>query len=136
MHDERIFAERLLALGARGYLMKHEPPELFLFALRQVIAGKRYVKRDIEARTGRAGTDFSFPNHLASPLTAREHEVLHALTLGLGTQQIARHLNVSAKTVDAHRRNMREKLGLRSAGELVRYGMQWETSVDKNSTGP
>ena len=58
-------------------------------------------------------------------LTDREREVLAAIAKGLGTQEIAAVLQMSSKTVDSHRRNIREKLGLRSATELVRYAVRW-----------
>jgi DNA-binding NarL/FixJ family response regulator len=129
MHDERFFAARLLALGASGYVMKKEPPEVFLSALRHVIAGDRYVKPELAARLTAKSWSGRHPQLPASPLTGREHDVLSALARGFGTRQIATLLNMSVKTVDSHRRNMRDKLGLRSAGELVRYGMQWEITA-------
>lgn len=126
MHDERFFAARVLALGACGYVMKVEPPEVFLSALRHVIAGRRYVTSELSAQLAAKVWSGREPQLSASPLTGREHEVLSALSRGYGTRRIAALLNMSVKTVDSHRRNMRDKLGLRSAGELVRYGMQWE----------
>ena len=58
-------------------------------------------------------------------LTQREREVLRQIARGHSTQDIAVKLGMSAKTVDSHRRNMREKLGLASAADLVRYAVQW-----------
>lgn len=127
MHDETVYAEKMLSLGARGYVMKQEASEVFLIALRKVIAGELYVRAELAARLlARAARANQSPVP-AGQLTAREHEVLGAIARGLSTQEIANLLGMSAKTVDSHRRNMREKLGLSSAGELVRYAMQWES---------
>jgi len=126
MHDETVYAERMLSLGARGYVMKQEASEVFLTALRKVIAGEHYVRAELAARLLARVTRTSQARVPSGQLTSREREVLRAIARGLSTQEIAKLLGMSAKTVDSHRRNMREKLGLTSAGDLVRYAMQWE----------
>ena len=133
MHDETLYAERLLGLGARGYVMKQEASEVFLFALRKLVAGEHYVRPELAARLfSRVSRAHS---QQANQLTEREREVLRAIARGLGTQEIAKTLGMSAKTVDSHRRNMREKLGLASASDLVRYAMQWESNAGKPPSG-
>lgn len=127
MHDETVYAEKLLSLGARGYVMKQEASEVFLTALRRVVAGELYVRPELAARLLARATRASQARVPSGQLTTREHEVLRAIARGLSTQEIAKLLGMSAKTVDSHRRNMREKLGLTSAGDLVRYAMQWES---------
>ncbi len=129
MHDEMLYAERLIAMGAHGYVMKQEKAEVLLGALRKVAAGEHFLSaavgsrlfgklaRQRERSVVRAGA--------ADRLTEREHAVLRAVARGLGTQEIAAELGMSAKTVDSHRRNMREKLGLDSPGDLVRYAVRW-----------
>jgi DNA-binding NarL/FixJ family response regulator len=129
MHDEIVYAEKMLSLGARGYVMKQEASEVFLIALRKVISGEHYVRAELAARLLSRAARANQSQVPAGQLTAREHEVLRAIARGLSTQEIAKLLGMSAKTVDSHRRNMREKLGLSSAGELVRYAMQWESSA-------
>lgn len=129
MHDETVYAEKMISLGARGYVMKQEASEVFLVALRKVIAGEHYVRAELAARLLARAARASQSHVPAGQLTAREHEVLRAIARGLSTQEMATLLGMSAKTVDSHRRNMREKLGLTSAGELIRYAMQWESST-------
>jgi DNA-binding NarL/FixJ family response regulator len=135
MHDETLYAERLLGLGARGYVMKQEASEVFLFALRKLIAGEHYVRPELAARLFSRVSRASSQQSPANQLTEREREVLRAIARGFGTQEIAKSLGMSAKTVDSHRRNMREKLGLASASDLVRYAMQWESAAARPPSG-
>lgn len=128
MHEESLYAERLLAMGAHGYVMKQELPEVFLGALRKVLAGEHFVSAALGSRLfGRLARsrETAPARRHGDRLTDREHDVLREVAKGLGTQQIAEALSMSAKTVDSHRRNIRDKLGLASAGELVRYAMKW-----------
>lgn len=135
MHDESLYAERLLSLGARGYVMKQEAADVFIGALRRVAAGEHYVSPRLASRLfGRLARARSHPAQQTDGLTDREREVLREVARGCSTQQIAAALGMSAKTVDSHRRNIREKLGLGSAGDLVRYAVQWETSAESRET--
>lgn len=130
MHDESLYAERLLALGAHGYVMKQEPADVFLAALRRVIGGEHHVSNALATRLyGRLARARAAP-HSIDGLTDREREVLRQVARGLGTAEIANALAMSAKTVDSHRRNIREKLGLHSASDLVRYAVQWESTTE------
>lgn len=130
MHDEMLYAERLLALGAHGYVMKQESPEVFLGALRKVAAGDHFVSAAVGSRLFGKLARLREPGAVrgGDRLTDREHDVLREVAKGLGTQEIAVALGMSAKTVDSHRRNIREKLGLESAGDLVRYAVRWAES--------
>jgi DNA-binding NarL/FixJ family response regulator len=140
MHDEALYAERLLALGARGYVMKQEPADVFVGALRRVAHGEHHVSAALATRLyGRLARQRAPSGPAQGPadgLTDREREVLRAVARGRSTQEIAAELGMSAKTVDSHRRNIREKLGLGSAGDLVRYAVQWESAdgVPPNGT--
>lgn len=135
MHDESLYAERLISLGARGYVMKQEAPEVFLAALRRVALGEHYVSPRLATRLfGRLARVRAPSSHTTDGLTEREREVLREIARGHATQEIAAALGMSAKTVDSHRRNIREKLGLGSAGDLVRYAVQWETAAESRST--
>ena len=125
MHDEAVYGERLLAMGVRGYVMKQEASQVILTAVRKVLAGEHYVSA---ALAGRLYARLTRTRDAAQPtdaLTQREREVLRQIARGQSTQDIAVALGMSAKTVDSHRRNMREKLGLGSAADLVRYAVQW-----------
>jgi len=134
MHDELLYAERLLALGANGYVMKQEAPEEFLKALRRVASGDVHVSEAVSERLiARARSGRSPATGPLAALTSRERDVIRLLARGLGTQEIARALDMSPKTVDSHRRNVREKLGLTTARDLVRYAVRWATENDGGS---
>lgn len=126
MHDEGLFAERVLRAGANGYLMKLEDTAHILAAIRQVLAGNIYLS---EAMHGRLAQRLVTPGKTASgpiaSLTGREFEVLHLIGLGFGTRQIAEKLNRSIKTIEAHRANLKEKLHLPHGPDLVRFAVQW-----------
>ncbi len=135
MHDEAVYGERLLAMGVRGYVMKQEASQVILTALRKVIGGEHYVSA---ALAGRLYARMTRTRDAAQPtdaLTQRERAVLRQIARGQSTQDIAVALGMSAKTVDSHRRNMREKLGLASAADLVRYAVQWASEDDVPESG-
>ncbi len=138
MHDEALYAGRLLSLGARGYVMKQESADVFVAALRRVASGEHHVSPALATRLygrlARQRPEAPAARATGDGLTDREREVLRAVARGLSTQEIAQALGVSAKTVDSHRRNIREKLGLGSAGDLVRYAVQWESSGGNPAT--
>lgn len=121
MHDENLYAERLLGLGVHGYVMKQEEPSEFLRALRRVAAGEVYLSGELARRHAGRGPGAA----AAVRLTPREQEVLTLVARGLGTREIAAELGMGAKTVDSHRRNVREKLGLATSRDLVRYAVRW-----------
>jgi DNA-binding NarL/FixJ family response regulator len=111
--------------------MKQESPEVFLAALRKVSSGEHFVTAAVGSRLfgklARLREQGSAQG--GDRLTGRERDVLRDVGRGLGTQEIAVALSMSAKTVDSHRRNIREKLGLGSAGDLVRYAVRWAEGI-------
>lgn len=127
MHDEAVYAERVLRAGARGYIMKEAGGENLLGAIRQVLRGEVYVSHKMSARiledlSGRR------PRGSTSPierLTDREFEVFQLIGQGKGTREIAAELHLSPKTVDVHRSHVKEKLGLRDATALIRHAVRW-----------
>lgn len=126
MHDEALYAERVLRAGGRGYIMKQEGGKKLMQAIRQVLGGRIYVSEKISAMILE-----NFSGHRPdsqSPverLSDREFEVFQLLGQGKGTRDIAEHLHLSIKTVEVHRANIRKKLGLANGGELVRYAIRW-----------
>lgn len=128
MQDEALYAERLLRLGVSGYVMKNVAGTDFLGALRKVARGQKHVSAAMGERLlsqvakGRSPGADEDP---VSALTDRELEVFRLIGEGISTREISQRLALSMKTVDAHRRHMREKLNLRSTSELIRYATQW-----------
>lgn len=135
MHDESLYAERVLRAGGRGYIMKQEGGKKLMQAIRQVLSGKIYVSEKMSAEIletfsgRRAGTEGS----PVEKLTDREFEVFQAIGQGKGTREIADQLHLSIKTVEAHRSNIKSKLKLNSAVELVRYAVRWSESQGTGS---
>jgi DNA-binding NarL/FixJ family response regulator len=130
MHDEVIYAERVLRAGARGYIMKEAGGENLLLAIRQVLGGQIYVSPRVAAKIL---DDFSGrrPRGSSSPiekLTDREFEIFQLVGQGKSTRDIASQLGLSPKTVDVHRANIKEKLGLKDATALVRHAVRWVES--------
>jgi DNA-binding NarL/FixJ family response regulator len=125
MHDEALFAERVLRAGARGYIMKQEAITGLVGAIRQVLAGRIYVSEGrSQAVLERLGHEASPHNPLAN-LTDRELEVLDLLGRGLGTGAIAEQLGVSIKTIETYRSNIKTKLKLKDATDLIRFATTW-----------
>jgi DNA-binding NarL/FixJ family response regulator len=131
MHDEDLYAERLLALGAHGYVMKQEEPAEFLRALRRVAAGEIHASRKLGQRVLSRLRRAQPVGATGVGLTVRERDVLRLVAQGLGTREISAQLGMSPKTVDSHRRNIREKLGLANARDLVRYAVRWAEDIDR-----
>jgi DNA-binding NarL/FixJ family response regulator len=127
MHDELIYAERALRAGARGYIMKEAGGDNLLTAIRQILSGQVYVSPKMAARildnfSGRKPRGSSSP---FGKLTDREFEVFQLIGEGKSTREIATQFNLSPKTVDVHRGNIKEKLDLKETTALVRYAVRW-----------
>ncbi|MBL9176059.1 MAG: response regulator transcription factor [Verrucomicrobiales bacterium] len=130
MHDEGLYAERVLRAGARGYIMKDAGGERLIDAIRQVLSGQVYVSPAMSSRfldnlSGRRPRGSSSPIEV---LSDREFEVLQLLGQGKTTRDIAEQLHLSPKTVDVHRAHIRTKLKLRNSVALVRYAVRWVES--------
>jgi DNA-binding NarL/FixJ family response regulator len=136
MQDEALYAERLLRLGINAYVMKSAAETDFINALRKAVKGQRHLSEDMgerllsKAMRGQLTTSSDDP---IAVLTDRELEVFELIGGGISTREIADRLELSMKTVDAHRRHMREKLNLRSTSELMRYATQWVAAHPKGS---
>jgi DNA-binding NarL/FixJ family response regulator len=130
MHDESLYAERVLRAGARGYIMKQEGGKKLMEAIRQVLSGKIYVSEKISATILEAfsGGPDKGVDPAVQKLTDREFEILQLIGKGRGTREISTQLHLSVKTVEAHRANIKRKLQLKGAPELVRYAVRWVES--------
>lgn len=132
MHDEELFAQRALRAGAKGYLNKQEAAERVLDAVRQILKGKMYVSQRMTERLLQ-DVAANAPRSSRSPierLSDRELEVFELIGRGQGASEIANKLNLSVKTIETHRANIKRKLNLASANELTRSAVQW--SLENN----
>ncbi|MDR3459610.1 MAG: response regulator transcription factor [Verrucomicrobiae bacterium] len=127
MHDERLYAERALRAGARGYIMKSETAKKVITVIRQVLAGKIYMSESLAAAFAEKFVDGRLPagGSLVEQLSDRELEVFQLLGKGYETRQVAGMMNVSMKTVQAHCAHIKEKLRLTNAAELLREAVRW-----------
>jgi len=127
MHDENLYAERVLRAGGRGYIMKNEGGERVLEAIRQVLQGQVYVSKQMSATLLNVLTHHHPDGGEATPslLSDREFEVFQLIGQGLSAAQIAQRLNLSIKTVGTHRQHIKEKLKARTGPELIRMAVRW-----------
>ncbi len=126
MHDETVYAERALRSGARGYVMKQEPGEVLMTAIREILKGNFYLSEIMHTKllhrfvSGNANAE-----QLINSLTPSEFEVLHLIGSGHSSQDIAKLLSRSIKTIEVHRANIRAKLNLKNGADLLRYATHW-----------
>ncbi len=134
MHSDSLFVLNMLKSGALGYLLKDCALEELVKAIRTVMRQKTYISPGVSDVLIR-----DFANHWGGEpisayaiLTAREREVLQLMADGKATLQIAGTLSVSSKTVEAHRKQIMNKLGIHSVAELTKYAIrQGLTSLDE-----
>lgn len=127
MYDESLYALRALRAGAKGYVMKHQAMESVIDALRKVIAGGIYVSPAFAERLVFKAVQGS-DSDLGSPvdkLSDRELEVLQLFGQGKSTREVAEALHLSVKTIETHRAHIKEKLGFKDAGEMVKFAVEW-----------
>lgn len=125
MHDESIVAIRALQAGAHGYLMKQEGTKNILVAVEELLSGNCYMSKSVQQHIAQGMVSPGTRRISAVvALSEREFTVLQLIGMGLGTREISERLNRSVKTIEAHRANIKEKLGLKSGQELVRYAIQ------------
>jgi DNA-binding NarL/FixJ family response regulator len=123
--EETIFAERALRAGADGYVMKNAPKEELLTAIREIVSGNIHVSHDVALRAFKKSLE-SRSEHPATrssvgieKLSDREMHIFFLLGSGLGNTQIAQSLNLSVKTVESHRENIKHKLDLSCSRDLI-----------------
>jgi DNA-binding NarL/FixJ family response regulator len=125
--EETIFAERALRAGAEGYVMKKAPKEELLAAIREIVGGNIYVSHDVAMRAFKKSLETRSEQQPRSArptigierLSDREMHIFFLLGSGLGNTQIAHSLNLSVKTIESHRENIKHKLDLSCSRDLV-----------------
>jgi DNA-binding NarL/FixJ family response regulator len=127
-HDEEVYAERAVRAGARGYLMKHEPPQRLLEGMRTVLTGGYALSRAVSDRLLAAFAGPPSVQSDSSPIAGlgnRELEVFQFIGRGKGTKEIANLLNLSVKTVETYRERLKKKLNVRTGPDLARRAVLW-----------
>jgi DNA-binding NarL/FixJ family response regulator/HPt (histidine-containing phosphotransfer) domain-containing protein len=127
MHDESLYAERALKAGAKGYIMKHQPPKELLKAVHRILDGEIYLSEKMEAKMLHKIADSSV-NEKTAPegsLSDRELQTYQLIGQGRGTREIAAELNISPKTVESYRAHIKVKMNLKNAHELTQHAVHW-----------
>lgn len=134
MHDESTYAERCLKAGAMGYLMKQEPPESVIEAIRSILQGNIYISNKLQQvlinklRVDKADVHESS----ISLLSNRELEIYDLIGQGMKTKEIAEKLNLSVKTIESHIDNIKRKLSLKDLHSLHTHAVRWVESEKIN----
>jgi DNA-binding NarL/FixJ family response regulator len=132
MHDESLYAERVLRAGAMGYVSKQETTRSILSAIRSVLDGDIHVSANLAGVLVKRMVG-GLHNPDVSPiarLADRELEVFQLIGRGQGTRKIAQNLNLSVKTVESYRARIKEKLQLDDGIQLLQRAVQWVEKYD------
>lgn len=121
-YADRMFVEEMLKVGATAYVVKSAGADELVAAIRAVAVGERYMSSDAQNSVTQGLVQNDTPPR--SVLSPREQQVLRLLARGMRSTQIAQELGIAATTVEVHRRNIKEKLGLHSVVELTRYAIR------------
>ncbi len=138
MHDEKVYAERALVTGARGYIMKQEMSGQVTTAIRQIISGKIYISESMNdrllsnflAKGGEAGKK-NIDDDPASMLTGRELEIFRLIGKGYTRKDIAESLNLNVNTIGTYRERIKEKMNISSSNELLSYAIKWVQKTEE-----
>jgi DNA-binding NarL/FixJ family response regulator len=125
MHPEVAYARRALDAGARGYVLKHSAPGELVTAIQSALAGRTYITPALAGEVLEAMR--REPTRAADPvtlLTPRQREILQLLAEGCSAKEIGSRLKISARTVESHKYQMMESLGLRTNADLIHLAIQ------------
>ena len=127
MHDEALYADRVLRAGGDGYIMKQEDPDEIIHAIRDVLDGHIYVSEEVLASRPKAAPQRAAEAKVSriEQLTDLELEALELLGRGRSNPEIARQLHLSTDTLLSHCKRIQRKLNLKHTNELVRYAVCW-----------
>ena len=133
MHDENVYAEHAMRLGAKGYIMKQEASDKIVEAILQVLRGGVYASPAILSRllSRLSGNDGrQKPQTGLESLATRELQVYTLIGEGCSTLEISEQLKISPKTVQTHREHIKEKLGLKTSAELGHSAWTWRKAQE------
>jgi len=133
MHDEMLYAERVIRAGGKGYIMKESAANVLAEAMQKVLDGGVFLSDQATAHIlgALSGKRDTKPRSRLERLTDREFEVFELVGQGKSAHEIADQLHISPRTVDAHRAHIREKLGLPDSPALMRYAVRWVESGEE-----
>lgn len=136
VHDENLFAERVIRAGAHGYVPKTASLDRVLEAIDTVLGGDLYLSRAVRGRILQRISEGSAPlgARATEALTDREYQVFGRLGRGESTREIADALGLSVKTIDTHRAKIMKKLGLEDGVQLLQRAVEWVRSREDEST--
>ena len=120
MHANEEYVQQALGAGACGYVLKEAAPDEIRLAIDAVAKGETYLSAAI-AKSGMAADGDAGKSGQAKPLTPRQRQILQLISEGKNVKEIAYQLELSVKTVESHRAELMERLGIRNAAALVRY---------------
>jgi len=130
MHDEMVYAERAVRVGASGYISKRDATTRVMEAVRKVLGGEIYWSEKVAAqvaskvaRPGRSVRDWP-----GDCLSERELEIFELIGVGTSTSQIASALHIDVSTVETYRARIKEKLHLKNADQLLQRAIQWNVT--------
>jgi len=124
-HTDDGYLQQLIKAGVNGYVLKQSAPTELINAIRAVSEGKSYVDPALTNKVlgGYAGRSASLRGESPTDLTDRETEILRLIAWGYSNKEIAAQLEISVKTVEAHKTNTMRKLGMSSRIDIVRYAI-------------
>jgi len=125
MHDEKLYAERCIRAGARGYVMKRESSKRIVAAIREVRAGRLFLSEQAASHFAERFVGAKITETPLENLSDRELQVFGLIGRGMPTRDIAVSMNVSVKTVQAYCARIKQKLQIASATELLRDAVRW-----------
>ncbi len=130
LHDENVYAERVMRAGAKGYIMKSEATESILTAIRQVLKGGLYLSSNMQTKLLNkmiGGGNPLIPE--VDALSDREFEVFELIGKGVSTRKIAEKLFLSIKTIDTYKSHIKSKLNIKDSTELIQFATEWSIRV-------
>jgi len=127
MHDESLYAERCFNAGARGYIMKQEPPEKVVLAVKRLLSGELYLSEQLSNKLLHkfVSKHAEINRSPLESLSNRELEVFQLIGQGLKTRRIAEQLNLSVKTIETYIDHIKKKMNFDNSHVLILHAVQW-----------
>lgn len=135
MHDENLYAERAIKAGAKGYIMKNDLTDNIIRAIRIIMKGNLYLSENITSKllNNMVNQTADDESAVVSTLSDREFEVFQQISNGVKTSDIAKTMNISVKTVEAHKLRIKTKLNIANSTALTKYAIEWKHKTTAES---